>query len=220
MRDSVVQPSACHPRCSLPTFLSLSLSLCLSLSLLHLPFPLPFIPLLFALHNQPYCCTTIPDLTTSSLRPPSATSPPLPTYPTYLRRCRLPRPRVLVYPSRSGVRYGQTITCSTLVIGMPGKKPLSTCRLPRKTLRKTLVTIHGRLLPWRKLRVSESFQGIEITFHWMNEQILGRFFYIFYSLQSLDLSLFPRSPLFFFPSSLMSCANEVFSCRLFSRFLP
>lgn len=126
-----------------------SRSLPLSLSLLHLPFPLPFIPLLFALHNQPYCCTTIPDLTTSSLRPPSATSPPLPTptLPTSLRRCRLPRPRVLVYPSRFGVRYGQTITCSTLVIGMPGKKPLSTCRLPRKTLRETLVTIHGRLLP-------------------------------------------------------------------------
>lgn len=64
---------------------------------------------------------------------PSATSPLPPSRP---------RPPGYWSTLHAGVRYGQTITCSTLVIGMPGKKLLSTCRLPRKTPRETLVTTH------------------------------------------------------------------------------
>lgn len=77
---------------------------------------------------------------------PSATSPLPPSRP---------RPPGYWSTLHAGVRYGQTITCSTLVIGMPGKKLLSTCRLPRKTPRETLVTTHYP----RDAELGESSEG-------------------------------------------------------------
>lgn len=155
------------------------------------------------------------------LRPPPTSPPPAPTPPNttdYGASASL-----LVYPSRAGVRYGQTITCSTLVIGMPGKKLLSTCRLPRKTPRETLVTIRGtqtrRSLVRSELRCfrMRSFQGIEIARvpRSMNEPITlllpGR---LSLSTVFLRLTLLDSFPLFPWPFcdrlSVRKRANEVF----------
>lgn len=130
---------------------------------------------------------------------PSATSPLPP-----------PRPRPPGYWStlHAGVRYGQTITCSTLVIGMPGKKLLSTCRLPRKTPRETLVTTHYP----RDAELGESSEGAfrESKLR-PSERTLSRHPLRFY-VSLLDLSLFS---LFFLPLIFSLSVSLFFSfCSL------
>lgn len=130
---------------------------------------------------------------------PSATSPLPPSRP---------RPPGYWSTLHAGVRYGQTITCSTLVIGMPGKKLLSTCRLPRKTPRETLVTTHYP----RDAELGESSEG---AFRESKlrpaERTLSRHPLRFY-VSLLDLSLFS---LFFLPPIFSLSISLFFSfCSL------